>query len=81
MTFVPSWKEVNNTVIEAQTYQNLPFQKLVAALKIQQDLSRHPVFQIMFGVSGFGRHAERLFKSVPLDNLYKPAKFESEPFY
>jgi amino acid adenylation domain-containing protein len=47
-------KYVGNKVLEAQMYQDLPFEKLVEKLKIPKDTSKHPLFQIMFGVQSFG---------------------------
>ncbi|MGV2473805.1 UNVERIFIED_CONTAM: condensation domain-containing protein, partial [Ralstonia mannitolilytica] len=46
-------KAVSSRVVEAQTYQDLPFEKLVDSLKVEQDSSRHPIFQVMFGVQSF----------------------------
>lgn len=50
----PTFKELLNRVrdvaLEAYAYQDLPFDKLVEALNPQRDLSRNPLFQIMFGL-------------------------------
>jgi len=40
--------------IEAQLYQDLPFEKLVDELGVERDPSRHPVFQVMFTLDSFG---------------------------
>ena len=47
-------KNIGHEVTEAQLYQDLPFERLVDELKVPKDTSRHPIFQIMFGVQGFG---------------------------
>jgi NRPS condensation-like uncharacterized protein len=43
-------KRVHGIVASAKTHQELPFEKLVDALDVERDPSRHPVFQIMFGL-------------------------------
>ena len=47
-------QQVQKDQIEAQLYQDLPFEKLVDELKIERDVSRHPIFQIVFEVLSFG---------------------------
>lgn len=47
-------REVSNTVIEGQAHQDVPFEKLVDELDLGKDRSRHAIFQVMFGVQGFG---------------------------
>ncbi len=85
LTFRALIEKVQNLLMDAQNYQELPFEKVVDALKVQQDLSRHPVFQIMFGLQSFGVQSsstgeQRLFKPVPLDDYYQPAKFDLSLF-
>lgn len=36
-------------ITEAQEFQDIPFESIVQALEIESDLSRNPIFQIMFG--------------------------------
>ena len=50
-------ERVGKEVIDAQLHQDLPFEKLVDELKVPKDTSRHPIFQVMFGVQGFGSKA------------------------
>ena len=38
---------VRETCLEAYAHQDLPFEQVVAALKVQRDTSRTPVFQVM----------------------------------
>ncbi|MEF9478799.1 amino acid adenylation domain-containing protein [Chryseobacterium sp. 1B4] len=45
---------VSSGVLGGQIHQDLPFEKLVDALNLEQDSSRHPLFQVMFGLQSFG---------------------------
>ncbi|MBN6104982.1 hypothetical protein JR064_22795, partial [Xanthomonas sp. CFBP 8703] len=47
-TFRELLREVKQTVLDAQTYQDVPFEQIVDALKVQRSLSHTPLFQTMF---------------------------------
>lgn len=49
-TFRDLVREVKNVCLEAYTHQDLPFEKLVEKLQPERDLSRSPLFQVMFEV-------------------------------
>ncbi|MBL3549988.1 non-ribosomal peptide synthetase, partial [Chryseobacterium sp. KMC2] len=74
--------QVAGSVTEAQSHQDLPFEKLVEELGVEQDTSRHPVFQVMFGLQNFGgggstaKEDEALFYSFDGEVDYQAAKFD-----
>ena len=48
---------ISNTskvIIEAHDNQDLPFEKLIEGLNIDRDITRHPIFQVLFGLQSFG---------------------------
>ncbi|PNW15244.1 hypothetical protein C1637_02115, partial [Chryseobacterium lactis] len=70
--------QISESLAEAQSHQDLPFEKLVEELGVEQDTSRHPVFQVMFGVQSFGResNAGSLFSLFDGETDYQAAKFD-----
>ncbi|NDB61210.1 gramicidin biosynthesis protein, partial [bacterium] len=86
-------QKIGHQVVEAQLHQDLPFEKLVEELKILKDTSRHPIFQVMFGVQSFGSSIDKQSEGQgggDLDSLLQPyvtettlyniAKFDLETF-
>ena len=80
-------QKVGQEVIDAQLHQDLPFEKLVEELKVEKDTSKHPIFQVMFGVQSFGSspHGEAGLSTIlqpytQQDDLYKIAKFDISTF-
>jgi len=51
-TFRELMERVRRTAVDAYAHQDLPFDKVVEALKPRRDTSRNPVFQVNFRVQG-----------------------------
>ena len=60
-TFRELLKRVSYSAIDANAHQNLPFSMLVEDLQPHRDLSRTPLFQVMF-----------VFQNLPIDPLALP---------
>jgi non-ribosomal peptide synthetase component F len=52
VTFKQVLGEVTNTCLDAYEYRDYPFDKLVSALNLERDLSRNPLFDVMFSLLG-----------------------------
>lgn len=79
-SFASLVQQVQANLLDAQRHQDLPFEKIVEALRPEPDPSRHPLFQVMFGLQGFGAGGGHLLKPFPLDTHYTPAKFDLSLF-
>ncbi|MDO6709056.1 condensation domain-containing protein, partial [Photobacterium sp. 1_MG-2023] len=77
--------ETHAVVTGAKAHQDLPFEQLVDALGVARDPSRHPLFQVMFGVQSFGETALR-DSTLPLSPAtvtavdFSPAKYDLSLF-
>ncbi|MBO9729964.1 MAG: amino acid adenylation domain-containing protein [Chitinophaga sp.] len=48
--FVELLQEVKQMALDAYEHQDVPFEKIVETLGLQRDMSRHPLFQVMFSL-------------------------------
>ncbi|GLQ74640.1 non-ribosomal peptide synthetase [Vibrio penaeicida] len=76
------FKQIHTVMTNAKMNQDVPFERLIDLLNVERDMSRHPLFQVMFGMQSFGHQQlsqDALpFESVDLgdEGLYAPAKFD-----
>ena len=71
-TFLELLKRVREVCLDAYTHQDLPFDRVVEEINPQRDLSRNPLFQVMFNMADT---SER-FSSY---RVHGPPSFSSRP--
>ncbi|MBX7223432.1 MAG: amino acid adenylation domain-containing protein, partial [Blastocatellia bacterium] len=59
-------KQIRETLLEAFENQDVPFEKVVQAVEIERDLSRTPVYQVMFDLT---RRRDAQGEALSLPNL------------
>lgn len=69
-------KSIKNTTLDAYTYQELPFDVLLEEIKPERDVSRTPVFQVMYihqNATEVSFEANGLeIKQFEIDNIFSP---------
>ena len=77
--FIHLLKQVRQCALEAYSHQDIPFEQLVDHLKITRDLSRHPIFQVLFDFQDIGPTGEENWlntKAALIPSHYVEAKFD-----
>jgi hypothetical protein len=68
----PTFRELiaraRHTALDAYAHQDLPFERLVDELQPERDLSRNPVFQVMFALHNTP-HSERVLPGLTITDL------------
>ncbi len=79
-------QQVHMDQVEVQLHQDLPFEKLVDELGVTRDTSRHPIFQIVFGVQSFmnsnktSDQQKNYLRPLQTESVYEIEKFDLSIF-
>jgi amino acid adenylation domain-containing protein len=77
-SFTGLLRQVREVALEAYTHQDVPFEKVVEELQPERDLSRTPLFQVMFALQNTPRSELQLgaVQPRPFDVDHQTAKFD-----
>jgi amino acid adenylation domain-containing protein len=80
LTFVDLLRHVRDTTIDALANQEIPFERIVQELNLPRDLSRSPVFQVLFNMFDRSGPAKVPFADgsieIVADDAHADAKFD-----
>ena len=77
-TFKQILAEVTNTCLDAYEYSNYPFDRLVSTLDLEHDLSRNPLFDVMFSL--LSKESKAVIKIPGLEHQQYPLKPQTAKF-
>jgi len=77
LVFTDYLAQCRETILEAYTHSDYPFEELVEQLGLQRDVSRHPLFDVLFTVQNFTKPEFRLpgLDILSVDPDWNPSKF------
>ncbi|EXG82720.1 non-ribosomal peptide synthetase/MFS transporter [Cryptosporangium arvum] len=71
-TFAELVRRTRETCLDAFAHQELPFEQLVQALNVPRDVSRSPLFQVLFAVQNYAEHSGRAPVGTVLEHWSAP---------
>ena len=77
-TFQQALAEVTNTCLDAYEYNEYPFDKLVSALDLEHDLTRNPLFDVMFSL--LSKDSKAVIKIPGIEHQAYPLKPRTAQF-
>jgi amino acid adenylation domain-containing protein len=78
-SFAQFLQQTRTVSLEAFAHQEVPFEKVIEALNVERDFSRHPLFQVMFVMQNMPDVPDLQLGAVtvlPYDYTYAASKFD-----